>query len=174
MHKIYSHQYKLTSKTEISNRNGLPNGKRKIDDYILHDNLLYIALPLEHSKNVRYIKANLIPALGLKISKFTYVNEQTRQKYGAYEYYVDIADIKTGVDVWTLDDLYLDVLLWEHKRLEILDTDEFVEATKLGYLSNGQHARALQNLHNFVTKISLFEFDLDAYLASEGIRLIWK
>ena len=174
MHEIYSHQYNLKTKTELTNRDGLANSSRKIDDCILHNNLLYLAMPLEHSRNVKYIKANLIPSLGLKITKFTFVNEQTRQKFGAYEYYIDIADIKTGSDVWTLDDLYLDVLLWEHKRLEILDTDEFIEASRLDYLSDGQHARALENLHNFVSKISLFKYDLDAYLASEGIRLIWK
>jgi len=174
MHKIYSHQYNLISKTETTNRNGSVNAIRKIDECIVFDNLLYLAMPLEQSKNVKYIKANFIPSLGLKISKFTFVNEETRQRFGAYEYYVDIAEIKVAADIWTLDDLYLDVLLWEHKKLEILDTDEFVEASKLGYLSDRQHSYALESLHSFVNKLSSFHYDLDAYLASEGIRLLWK
>lgn len=174
MHQIYHHKYNLKTKTEITNRDRDKNGKRKIDEVILHNHLLYLAMPLKHSKNIKYIKANLIPSLGLKVSKFSFVNEETRQKFGAYDYYVDIVDIKVSDELWTYDDLYLDVLLWGHKRLEILDTDEFNEATKLGYLSDKQHAHALESLHRFVTWMSYFKYDLDAYLASEDIKLLWK
>ena len=174
MHQIYRHQYNIKTKTEITNRDGAANSIRKIDEIILHNNLLYVAMPLEHSKNVKYIKANLIPELGLKITKFTFVNQETRQRFGAYDYYVDIADIDFRADVWTLDDLYFDVLLWEHKKMEILDTDEFIEASRLGYLNDKQHASALENLHCFVSSLSLFQYDLDALLAAEDIELLWK
>jgi predicted RNA-binding protein associated with RNAse of E/G family len=142
------------------------------DTYQVHEHGLYWALPLPDGPEakVKYIRAHLLPKLGIQVCRFEWWRGHP---YGGYDYYLDIIEAEVSGDVWTVRDYYLDLLVWEGERAVIHDSDEYLAALEAALLSRHEAAHALTVAHATLNGLGECGYSLSAYLASRGIVLSW-
>lgn len=116
-------------------------------------------------------EGHVLPKLGVEVSRFGY--REAYRPENPFDYYVDVISVPEQGGLWTVRDLYLDVLVYEGERVKILDTDEYLEALKEGHFLAGEAAHALEKAHAFVNGLAQRGYELDAFLQAEGVTLTW-
>ena len=114
-------------------------------------------------------EAHLLPALALVVTRFTPHSgcpEHSR-------FYIDIATVQPDPEVWTIRDLYLDVIILPDGRPRLHDVDEYTEAVLEGHLTPDEQRRAMLSAERVVNGLFAHGNDLDAWLASLNIHLDW-
>jgi uncharacterized protein len=138
---------------------------RAVDRYETTEFGLYMARPVEGHPDIAYFRTWLLPGHGLRVSRW-------RAHPGMrldHDVYIDIVDIEPGA-VWRTVDLYLDVLVYDHRDLRVLDTDELLEAHTVGHLDRVTVQRAFERTFSVVDGIAAAGYDVEAWL---GIPLTW-
>lgn len=147
-----------------------PKGVRPVDHYQLTGFGLYVARPFQSHPRIRYWEAHLIPELGLQVNVFHYHPDCK----ASHDYYLDVMRIEQKGHQWCTEDYYLDLLVYQGSHARILDTDEYLHAVQDGTLSAENAEFALMTAHKTLNNLGAFGYDMDAWLASEGIELFWK
>ena len=115
-------------------------------------------------------ESHVLPELGIKVSRHTYWRGRSPEDF---DYYVDVARISERGGRWVVRDLYLDVLVYEGVRAEIVDTDEYLAAIEEGHLNADEAAFALTTAHALLNGLAKYGYSLEAYLQAEGVTLAW-
>ena len=142
---------------------------RTVDVYRVEPFGLYMARPVPGRPKIEYLESWLLPDLGLRISDwhFTKGNELDQ------DFYVDIARIEPGPEVWRATDLYVDLVLRTGRDFEVLDTDELLAAMGTGLLDRYSAQTALETTYRSVEALARHGYDLDHWLDDLGIKLTW-
>ena len=90
-----------------------------------------------------------------------------------YDYYLDIVRVVETGKRWVVRDLYLDILVYEGRKVQVLDTDEYLEAVAEGHLGRAEAEHALNVTHDTLNALSKHGNSLEAYLKELDIRLEW-
>jgi predicted RNA-binding protein associated with RNAse of E/G family len=160
--------YDLAHKT-----NTVKMGCFLVDVYEADTQWLYMARKTVDHPYIAYIKAFLIPRLGLQINQWQLHQAGVPPEYSFYDFYIDIGAIEVGRNEWVLRDFYLDVLVVEGKAAHILDTDEYLYAVKSGFLSHDEAHFALTRTHELINALAENGYSLESYFKSKGIDLPW-
>ena len=148
---------------------------RAVDRYERTDFGLYMARPLDGHPNIAYFRSWLLPAIGLRVSRWLPHAGQELD----HDVYIDIVDIEevregpTGDAVVRSVDLYLDILVRDGRDLRVLDTDEILAARAAGLLDDDAVQRALERTFDTVEGIAAAGYQADGWLASKGILVTW-
>jgi predicted RNA-binding protein associated with RNAse of E/G family len=146
-----------------------PKGKvRPVDEYRLEDFGLYMARPVVGHPHIAYFRSWLLPALGLRVSRWGWHPGATRN----CDFYIDVVDIEAG-PVWRTTDLYLDILVRTGHDQRLLDTDEALAALAAGLIDRDAGQRAFECAFRAVDGIAAAGRDVDAWLARQGISATW-
>ncbi|WP_425147745.1 DUF402 domain-containing protein [Deinococcus sp.] len=116
-----------------------------------------------------HVEAHLLPALDLVISHFT----DRPSAPNPSRFYLDMACLAEADGVWTIRDLYLDVVVRPDGTPFLHDSDEFAAAIQEGHLTQGEITRAALSAQRVVNGLFAHGNDLEAWLASLGVRLEW-
>ncbi|WP_253865635.1 DUF402 domain-containing protein [Prauserella halophila] len=144
---------------------------RDVEEYRVEDCGLYMARPTPGRAQFRYLESWLLPSLGLRISDFWFNPGHEKDQ----DFYLDVVGVTTTPDgVWHTTDLYLDLVLRQHRGVDVIDTGELLEAVQDGLVSCGEATRALETAYSTVGALARHDHDLGAWLASRGIALTWK
>jgi uncharacterized protein len=138
---------------------------RAVDRYHQTEFGLYMARPVEGHPHIAYFRSWLLPEHDLRVSRWL----PTSGHQLDCDVYIDVVDIEQG-PVWRTTDLYLDVLVRDHKDLRVLDTDEILEAQAAGFLDRVTVQRAFERTFATVDGIAAADYDVEAWL---GIPLTW-
>ena len=123
------------------------------------------------NKYITHHFSQVLPSLNLLVTHFNWHSEHP---LGNYDYYIDIVgEVEQGEEVWTVRDLYLDVLVFEGKRAKVLDTDEYLQAVDAGHFRPGERDLALERTHWLVNGLGEHGYHLDPFLAQQGVYLDW-
>ena len=141
---------------------------RTVDEYRLADFGLYMARPVDGHPKIAYFRSWLIPALGLRVSRWG-AHPGTRFDH---DFYVDVVDIEVGA-VWRTVDLYLDILVTTGVDQHLLDTDEALAALTEGLIDHDTARRAFARAFAAVDGIAAAAHDVTAWLAGQGIAATW-
>ncbi|AWN22939.1 RNA-binding protein [Deinococcus irradiatisoli] len=142
-------------------------GVRPVEQYQVHRAGLFVRRAFVAHPRIRAWQAHLLPALGLQVCRYEFHGPRE------HDYYLDLATITARGGVWEMRDHYLDVLLWEGVRAEVVDQDEFLAAVQAGHLS-AQQARSVQvQAEGLLTGLARHGHDLRAYLGAHGVELQW-
>jgi uncharacterized protein len=160
--------YNLLEKTSTIN-----DACFKVDTYEVTDPWLYVTRPLIGHSHISYLKGFVIYDLGIQISQFKYHTANVPDKYGFYDYYVDVGTVKKDKSLWLLKDLYLDILVVQTKAAHILDTDEFLQALQENLITPDEAAFALTTTHDLINGLANCHYNLESYLDTKGIKLPW-
>jgi uncharacterized protein len=138
---------------------------RAVDRYETTEFGLYMARPLDGHHNIAYFRSWLLPEQGLRIGRWLPHAGQTLD----HDVYIDIVDVEKG-PVWRTRDLYLDILVRDHRDLWVLDIDEVLEAHSAGLLDRVTVQRAFERTFAAVEGISAAGYDVERWL---GLPLTW-
>ncbi|MCR3722295.1 hypothetical protein LY15_004293 [Prauserella flava] len=144
---------------------------RDVDEYRVEDFGLYMARPTPGRRQFRYLESWLLPSLGLRISDFWFNPGHERDQ----DFYLDVVGVTTDRGgAWHTTDLYLDLVLRQHRGVDVIDTGELLEAVQDGLVSCGEATGALETAYSTVGALARHGHDLGAWLATQGITLTWK
>lgn len=138
---------------------------RAVDRYETTEFGLYMARPLDGHPDIAYFRSWLLPDHGLRIGRWLPHPGRTLD----HDVYIDIVDVETG-PVWRTRDLYLDILVRDHRDLSVLDTDEILEAHTAGLLDRVSVQRAFERTFAAVAGIAAAGHDVERWL---GLPLTW-
>ena len=138
---------------------------RKVDRYETAEFGLYMARPLDGHPDIGYFRSWLLPEHGLRIGRWLPHPGMTLN----HDVYIDIVDIEPGA-VWRSVDLYLDILVRDHRDLRVLDIDEVLEAHTAELLDRMTVQRAFERTFAAVNGIAAAGYDVEAWL---DIPLTW-
>ena len=116
-----------------------------------------------------FFEAYVLPELNIQLVKFDW---REGQGYD-YDTYIDIVRVNETGERWVVTDLYLDVLVYERRKLEVIDTDEYLEAVAEGKLESPDAEHALTVTHSLVNSLARHGYSLSAYLEHQGLSLPW-
>ncbi|WP_407570387.1 DUF402 domain-containing protein [Deinococcus altitudinis] len=165
MHSVKVSRLDLKAMThEIGGIGQYPIGRSE-----LTANGLHLARAMPGHPTIAAQEAHLLPALDLVVTHFT-----PRPGCAAHsQFYIDVAAMEVGPQVWTVRDLYLDVVIEPGGTPRLIDADEYVEAVLEGHLSQGEQRRALLSAERVVNGLFTHGNSLQDWLASLGIHLDW-
>jgi predicted RNA-binding protein associated with RNAse of E/G family len=143
---------------------------RDVEEYREEPFGLYVARPTPGRAQFRYLESWLLPALGLRVTDFWYNPGHERDQ----DFYLDIVDVWRDGESWVAKDLYLDIVLREKVRLEVIDTDELLAASSAGFITPDEARGALDNTYAAVEGLARHGYDLGAWLATQEVELTWR
>lgn len=132
--------------------------------------LVYVAEYDNHPESL-LTRGQVLPNLGLQVVRFEY--REPKRSHNNFDYYVDMVRVSERGERWIVRDLYLDVLVYEGKRAEIIDADEYLAAIQEGHLNAEEAAYALTTAHTLLNGLAKHKYNLEAYLQAEGVTLAW-
>lgn len=120
---------------------------------------------------VSAIRGQVLLGLGIQVVRFEY--REPKRPHANFDYYVDVVRVVEQGKRWVVRDLYLDVLVFEGMRAKILDTDEYLTATREGHLDAEEAVYALETAHRLLNGLAQHGYSLESYLQTEGVTLTW-
>jgi len=143
---------------------------RAVDVYTLQPWGLYMARPTPGRTQFHYLESWLLPDFGLRASIFHWNPGYERDQ----DFYLDIADIEVGDQVWQTVDHYLDLVVYTGARTELVDVDELLAATQMGLVTPEVAEKAIRQAVAAVDGLARHDHDLHRWLTSNGIELSWR
>jgi len=143
---------------------------RAVDDYVVRPWGLYLARPTPGRAQFHYLESWLLPSLGLRATIFHFNPGHERDQ----DYYLDIGEYVSGPDGWSAEDHYLDLVIRTGARVDLTDVDELLEAVRHGLLTPEVGELAIRRAVAAVDGLSRHGYDLNAWLADEGMQLVWR
>src|SRR5699024_8085966 len=90
------------------------------------------------------------------------------------DFYLDVVSIDRSALTWRTVDLYVDIVIRTGRGLEVIDTEELLEATSTDLLTRQQAAEALRTTYNTINGLARHNYDLVSWLATRDIHLTWQ
>ncbi|WP_020673812.1 DUF402 domain-containing protein [Amycolatopsis nigrescens] len=143
---------------------------RVVEEYRVEPFGLYMARPAPGRAQFHYLESWLLPGLGLRVTDFWFNPGHERDQ----DFYLDVIDTEVDGDRWLATDLYLDLVLKEEQRLDVLDTDELLDATVAGLLDTGRANRALETAYATVEGLTAHGYRLAPWLSTKDVKLSWR
>ena len=166
---VPAHPVKVERHDTYKREHHTNTGVRAVELYREHRHGLYVARPFYDHPRVVYWEAQLLPALGLQICRY--------ELHGGgrdFDAYIDVASVTRDGPLWTVRDLYLDVVVWTGARAEILDTPELLAASRAGLIAPEEARQAVERAHGVLNGLAGARYDLDRWLAGRGVELEWR
>lgn len=129
-----------------------------------------MARPTPGRAQFHYLESWLLPSLGLRANIFHFNPGYERDQ----NHYLDVADIAVTKDVWETRDLYIDLVVRTGVGTELIDVDELLDAHRHGLVSDEVAESAIQRAIAAVGGLARHNHDLNAWLADNGMDLVWR
>ena len=143
---------------------------RAVDDYVVRPWGLYLARPTPGRAQFHYLESWLLPSLGLRATVFHFNPGHERD----YDYYLDVGEYTSGPTVWRSEDHYLDLEVRTNVGLDLADVDELLDAVRHGLLTPEVGEQAVRRVVGAVDGLSRHDYDLQRWLATQGMDLTWR
>jgi len=131
---------------------------------------LYLTRPMPGHPRLRSLESWLLPEQRLRITRWECHPGHSPQS----DFYLDIAAVESGATRWRTVDHYLDVLLDEGSRAELVDVDEYLQAVRSGLLDERAAEGAMQAACAAVDGLARHGYRLADWLGAQGIELSWR
>jgi len=103
---------------------------------------LYLGLPRVEDAHFTYRELWLLPEQGWSVSRFQYQPHVQPQ----VDWYIETDPIAIDGSLWHVRDGYLDLMVYEGVRYELLDADELAEGILAGHINQAEAVEALCSL----------------------------
>ncbi|WAJ47443.1 DUF402 domain-containing protein [Mycobacterium sp. Aquia_216] len=143
---------------------------RAVDEYAVRPWGLYVARPTPGRVQFHYLESWLLPSLGLRATVFHFNPGHERD----HDYYLDVGEYTRGPEVWSSEDHYLDIEVRTGAGAELADVDELLDAVRQGLLAAEVAERAVHRAVQTVEGLARNGYDLQRWLARDGIELSWR
>ena len=170
MYPVTEAVYDFEKRQRVRRKMGQAEISRLTTHNVGLNELVYVAEYDDHPESL-LMRGQVLPGLGLQVVRFEY--REPKRPHANFDYYVDVVCVSEQGKRWVVRDLYLDVLVYEGKRAEIIDTDEYLAAIEEGHLEAEEAAYALETAHKLLNGLGQHGYSLASYLQAEGVTLAW-
>jgi predicted RNA-binding protein associated with RNAse of E/G family len=129
-----------------------------------------MARPTPGRAQFHYLESWLLPTLGLRATIFHFNPGHELDQ----DFYLDVGRYTPGPDAWHSEDHYLDLVVRTGIGVELFDVDELLTAVRHGLLTPESGERAVRTVASAIEGLSRHNYDLDRWLATEGMTLRWR
>lgn len=143
---------------------------RAVDVYTVKPWGLYLARPAPGRAQFHYLQSWLLPSLGLRATIFHFNPGHEREQ----DFYLDVGRFTVGDTTWYSEDHYLDLVLRTGIGIELHDVDELMTAVRHGLLSPETAELAIETAAGAIDGLARNGYDLDRWLAGNGMALTWR
>jgi len=157
---------------DVANRtNTDPKGiARAVEEYRVEPFGLYLARPAPGRAQFHYLESWVLPALGLRLTDYWFCSGHERDQ----DFYLDVVSVQRDGSIWRTTDWYLDLVVREGDRVDVLDTDELLAAATAGLLTPREAEHALRITYDTVNGLAAHDYRVDRWLATRDIHLTWR
>jgi predicted RNA-binding protein associated with RNAse of E/G family len=131
---------------------------------------LYMARPTPGRTQFHYMESWLLPSLGLRATVFHFNPGHELDQ----DYYLDVGRYAAGATAWHAEDYYLDLIVRTGIGVELSDVDELLTAVRHGLLTPETGEDAVQTAVSAIEGLSKHDYDLNRWLAANGMVLTWR
>jgi hypothetical protein len=143
---------------------------RPVSEYRVERFGLYMSREMLGHPKLEWVESWLLPDLGIRVTDWWFAPGHERDQ----DFYIDIVDIERDGDVWRSVDHYLDIVVRTGRGSEVIDIDEFVEATATGALDPGAAERALTASYQALGGLAEHGHDVNLWLRGLDMPLRWR
>ncbi|RJF71026.1 DUF402 domain-containing protein [Deinococcus cavernae] len=161
-HPVKTERHDTRNRTHHTN-----TGVRPVHTYRPEPHGLFVSRPFQGHPRIRHWQAHLLPTHNLVVCHYDFHHQRE------HDYYLDVALISVQDDLWTVRDLYLDVVLREGHSAVIVDTDELIAGHAAGFITHTELHLALEVAHHTLSALSAAQFNLHTWATSQGVQLDW-
>lgn len=162
-----AHPVKVERHDTATNCHHTNTGRRAVRTYRETPVGLFVARDFVGHARIRHWQAHLLPALNLVVCHYSFHGHRE------HDFYIDVAQISREGAVWTVRDLYLDIVLHDGLGAEIADTDELLAAWEAGFLTSEDLQQAIEVAHQTVSGLARARYSLNHWLTDQALRLEW-
>ncbi|CAM3105222.1 DUF402 domain-containing protein [Saccharomonospora xinjiangensis] len=143
---------------------------RAVEEFRVEDFGLYLARPTPGRVQFHYLESWVLPGLGLRITDFWFNPGHELDQ----DFYIDVVSVDVHDTEWITTDLYLDLTVRAGERVEVLDTDELLDAVVSGFISRDTATDTLERTYRTVEALTTHDYDLPRWLWSIGVLTTWR
>lgn len=143
---------------------------RAVREYRVEPFGLYLTRDVINHRSIHAMEAWLLPELGLKITDRFYRPGHERDEH----FYVDVVRIDVDGNRWRAEDHYLDLIVHPDRGIEVLDTDELLDAVAAGLLDRPAAQTALATTYRTVDGLAQHGYRLNRWLSTVGAWPTWS
>lgn len=142
---------------------------RAVREYRVEPFGLYLARDVVDHPSIRALESWLLPEVGLRATDWFFHPGHERDQ----DFYLDVVRIDVRGRQWRTEDHYLDLVVRTGRGVEVLDTDELLQAVVTGLLDHPVAQAALSTAYRALDGLARNDYRLDRWLATAGARPTW-
>ncbi|MGH3717533.1 MAG: DUF402 domain-containing protein [Pseudonocardiaceae bacterium] len=143
---------------------------RAVREYRVEPFGLYLARDVIDHRSIHALESWLLPEIGLRITDWSYTSGHERDEH----LYIDVVRIDVEGRCWRTEDHYLDLVVRPGRGVEVLDTDELLDAVLAGLLDRSVAQEALATTYRAVDGLARHGYRLDRWLSTVGVLPTWS
>ncbi len=143
---------------------------RTVREYRVEPFGLYLARDVVDHPSIRAIESWLLPEVGLRVTDWFFHPGHERDQ----DFYLDVVRIDIHGKCWRTEDHYLDLVVRTGRGVDVLDTDELLQAVVAGLLDQAAATAALTTAYRALDGLARHDYRLDRWLATVGARPTWR
>ena len=142
---------------------------RAVREYRVEPFGLFLARDVVDHPSIRAIESWLLPEVGLRATDWFFHPGHERDQ----DFYLDVVRIEVHGRQWRTEDHYLDLVVRSGRGVEVLDTDELLQAVAAGVLDRPAAQAALSTAYRALDGLARNDYQLDRWLATVGAWPTW-
>jgi predicted RNA-binding protein associated with RNAse of E/G family len=143
---------------------------RAVREYRVEPFGLYLARDVIDHHSIRALESWLLPELGLRITDWIYSPGHEWEDH----FYIDVVSIDVDADCWRTEDHYLDLIVRPGRGVDVVDTDELLDAVLAGLLDPATAQAALTTTYQAVDGLARHDYHVERWLSAVGIQPTWS
>ncbi|MGH3801001.1 MAG: DUF402 domain-containing protein [Pseudonocardiaceae bacterium] len=143
---------------------------RTVREYRVERFGLYLVRDVVDHPSICALESWLLPDMGLRITDWFYFPGHERDE----DFYVDVVRIDVDARRWRTEDHYLDLIVRTGRSVDVVDTDELLDAVAAGLLDRSAAQVALATTYRTVEGLARHGYRLDRWLPTVGARPTWS
>ncbi|MGH4023867.1 MAG: DUF402 domain-containing protein [Pseudonocardiaceae bacterium] len=142
---------------------------RAVREYRVEPFGLFLARDVVNHPSIQAIESWLLPEVGLRATDWFFHPGHERDQ----DFYLDVVRIDVQGRRWRTEDHYLDLVVRAGRGVEVLDTDELLQAVVAGLLDHPAAQSALSTAYRALDGLARNDYRLDRWLATVGAWPTW-
>jgi predicted RNA-binding protein associated with RNAse of E/G family len=143
---------------------------RTVREYRVEPFGLYLARDVIDHPSICALESWLLPEMGLRITDWFYPPGHEWDEH----FYVDVVRIDVDARRWRTEDHYLDLIIRTGRGVDVLDTDELLDAVVAGLIDRSVAQTALATTYRTVDGLARHGYRLDRWLQTVGAWPTWS
>ena len=143
---------------------------RTVREYRVEPFGLYVARDVINHRFIDAMESWLLPELGLRITDRFYRSSHEWEDH----FYIDVVRIDVGSSCWRTEDHYLDLIVRPGRGIDVIDTDELLDAVLAGLLDPVTAQAALATTYRTLDGLARHGYQLDRWLSTVAMPLTWS